>query len=187
LINGKNIKHYKLKDLRNKITYVPQETLLFDGSIKENIRYNSKISDSEIKKIIKLCALEDFIYSLPEKLNSKIGEGGIKISGGQKQRIGIARALAKKNNFLFLDEPTSNLDLKTESSIFNNLNALKSLTIIVVAHRLDTIKNFDKIYLFEKGKIIEKGKHKELMKRKKSYYNLYMSQIKSNAKEIIKN
>ena len=130
--------------------------------------------------------LEDFIYSLPEKINTKIGEGGVKISGGQRQRIGIARALAKKNNFLFLDEPTSNLDLKTESSIFNNLNSIKNLTIVVVAHRLDTIKNFDKIYLFEKGKIIEKGVHKELMKRKKSYYNLYMSQNKSNVKKTIK-
>ena len=186
LINGKNIKQYKLIDIRNQITFVPQETLLFDGSIKENIRYNSKISDSEIKKIIRLCVLEDFIYSLPEKINTKIGEGGVKISGGQRQRIGIARALAKKNNFLFLDEPTSNLDLKTESSIFNNLNSIKNLTIVVVAHRLDTIKNFDKIYLFEKGKIIEKGAHKELMKRKKSYYNLYMSQNKSNVKKTIK-
>jgi subfamily B ATP-binding cassette protein MsbA len=186
LINGKNIKQYKLRDIRNQITFVPQETLLFDGSIKENIRYNSKISDSEIKKIIRLCMLEDFIYSLPEKINTKIGEGGVKISGGQRQRIGIARALAKKNNFLFLDEPTSNLDLKTESSIFNNLNSIKNLTIVVVAHRLDTIKNFDKIYLFEKGKIIEKGVHKELMKRKKSYYNLYMSQNKSNVKKTIK-
>lgn len=186
LINGKNIKQYKLRDIRNQITFVPQETLLFDGSIKENIRYNSKISDSEIKKIIRLCVLEDFIYSLPEKINTKIGEGGVKISGGQRQRIGIARALAKKNNFLFLDEPTSNLDLKTESSIFNNLNSIKNLTIVVVAHRLDTIKNFDKIYLFEKGKIIEKGVHKELMKRKKSYYNLYMSQNKSNVKKTIK-
>ena len=186
LINGKNIKQYKLRDIRNQITFVPQETLLFDGSIKENIRYNSKISDSEIKKIIRLCVLEDFIYSLPEKINTKIGEGGVKISGGQRQRIGIARALAKKNNFLFLDEPTSNLDLKTESSIFNNLNSIKNLTIVVVAHRLDTIKNFDKIYLFEKGKIIEKGVHKELMKRKKSYYNLYMSQNRSNVKKTIK-
>lgn len=186
LINGKNIKQYKLRDIRNQITFVPQETLLFDGSIKENIRYNSKISDSEIKKIIRLCMLEDFIYSLPEKINTKIGEGGVKISGGQRQRIGIARALAKKNNFLFLDEPTSNLDLKTESSIFNNLNSINNLTIVVVAHRLDTIKNFDKIYLFEKGKIIEKGIHKELMKRKKSYYNLYMSQNKSNVKKTIK-
>jgi len=186
LINGKNIKQYKLRDIRNQITFVPQETLLFDGSIKENIRYNSKISDSEIKKIIRLCMLEDFIYSLPEKINTKIGEGGVKISGGQRQRIGIARALAKKNNFLFLDEPTSNLDLKTESSIFNNLNSIKNLTIVVVAHRLDTIKNFDKIYLFEKGKIIEKGVHKELMKRKKSYYNLYMSQNRSNVKKTIK-
>jgi len=186
LINGKNIKQYKLRDIRNQITFVPQETLLFDGSIKENIRYNSKISDSEIKRIIRLCVLEDFIYSLPEKINTKIGEGGVKISGGQRQRIGIARALAKKNNFLFLDEPTSNLDLKTESSIFNNLNSIKNLTIVVVAHRLDTIKNFDKIYLFEKGKIIEKGVHKELMKRKKSYYNLYMSQNKSNVKKTIK-
>jgi subfamily B ATP-binding cassette protein MsbA len=186
LINGKNIKKYRLNDLRNKITYVPQETLLFDGSIKENIKYNSKINDSEIKSLIKLCSLEDFVNSLPEKLNSKIGEGGVKISGGQRQRIGIARALAKKNKFLFFDEPTSNLDLKTESLIFNNMYSLKNSTIIVVAHRLDTIKNFDEIYLFENGRIIEKGKHKELIKRKKDYYNLYMSQNRNNAKKTIK-
>ena len=186
LINGKDIKNYRLNDLRNKITYVPQETLLFDGSIKENIKYNSDITDSEIKNIIKLCSLEEFVYSLPEKLNSMIGEGGMKISGGQRQRIGIARALAKKNKFLFFDEPTSNLDLKTENLIFDNLYSLKDITIIVVAHRLDTIKNFDEIYLFENGRIIEKGKHKELMKKEKHYYNLYMSQNKNNAKKIIK-
>ena len=139
LINGKNINNFKLNDLRNKITYVPQETLLFDGSIKENIRYNSKVTDTEIKELIKLCSLENFINSIPEKLDATIGESGVKISGGQRQRIGIARALAKKNNFLFLDEPTSNLDLKTENSIFNNLCSLKNITIIVVAHRLDTI------------------------------------------------
>ena len=186
LLNGKNIKNYRLNDIRNKITYVPQETLLFDGSIKENIKYNSNIKDSEIKSLIKFCLLEDFVNSLPEKINSKIGEGGVKISGGQRQRIGIARALAKKNKFLFFDEPTSNLDLKTESSIFNNMYSLKNITIIVVAHRLDTIKNFDEIYLFENGQIIEKGKHKELMKREKDYYNLYMSQNKNNAKKTIK-
>ena len=186
LINGKDIKNYRLNELRNKITYVPQETLLFDGSIKENIKYNSDITDSEIKKIIKLCSLEEFVYSLPKKLNSMIGEGGVKISGGQRQRIGIARALAKKNKFLFFDEPTSNLDLKTENLIFDNLYSLKDNTIIVVAHRLDTIKNFDEIYLFENGRIIEKGKHKELMKKEKHYYNLYMSQNKNNAKKIIK-
>ena len=186
LINGKNIKKYKLNDIRNRITYVPQETFLFDGTIKENIKYNTNITDSEIKNIIKLCSLEEFVYSLPEKLNSKIGEGGVKISGGQRQRIGIARALAKKNKFLLFDEPTSNLDLKTESLIFNNLYSLKNITIIVVAHRLDTIKNFDEIYLFENGKIIEKGKHNELIKRKKNYYSLYMSQNKSNVKKIIK-
>ena len=186
LINGKDIKNYRLNELRNKITYVPQETLLFDGSIKENIKYNSDITDSEIKKIIKLCSLEEFVYSLPKKLNSMIGEGGVKISGGQRQRIGIARALAKKNKFLFFDEPTSNLDLKTENLIFDNLCSLKDITIIVVAHRLDTIKNFDEIYLFENGKIIEMGKHKELMKKEKHYYNLYMSQNKNNAKKIIK-
>ena len=131
LINGKNIKKYKLNDIRNRITSVPQETFLFDGTIKENIKYNTNITDSEIKNIIKLCSLEEFVYSLPEKLNSKIGEGGVKISGGQRQRIGIARALAKKNKFLLFDEPTSNLDLKTESLIFNNLYSLKILRLLL--------------------------------------------------------
>ena len=103
------------------------------------------------------------------------------MSGGQRQRISIARALAQKSSVVLLDEPTSNLDLKTESKLFNNLYHLPKITMIVVAHRLSTIKNFDEIYYLENGEVVEKGTHKTLMAKKKRYYNLYQRQIKKNA------
>ena len=113
-----------------------------------------------------------------KKLKTKIGENGIKLSGGQRQRISFARALAQNNPVMLLDEPTSNLDLKTESQLFSNIYKIKNITLIVVAHRLSTIKNFDEIYFLEKGKIIEKGSHEYLMKIKGKYFQLYQKQLK---------
>ena len=177
-INKENINNLKLKNLRNIFSLVSQDTVLFDGTIQENIAYNSNVSKVNIQKISKLSCLDDFINSLPNKLNTQIGENGIKLSGGQRQRISFARALAQNNPVMLLDEPTSNLDLKTESSLFSNLYKIKNITLIVVAHRLSTIKNFDEIFFLEKGKILEKGSHEYLMKIKGKYYQLYQKQLK---------
>ena len=180
-INEIDIKKLKLNSLRNIFSLVSQDTVLFDGTISENIKYNSGHNRSNINHFANIACVNDFASKLPLKLDTKIGENGIKLSGGQRQRISIARALAQKSPVVLLDEPTSNLDLKTESKLFNNLYNLPKITMIVVAHRLSTIKNFDEIYYLENGEVVEKGTHKTLMAKKKHYYNLYQRQIKKNA------
>ena len=181
LINNNNIKNLKLTNLRKLFSLVTQDTVLFDGSIYENIKYNSNSSKKIIENSIKLSCVKDFVSDLPEKLETNIGENGVKLSGGQRQRIAIARALAQQNQVILFDEPTSNLDLKTEAALFQNLSNLKNITLIVIAHRLSTIKDFDEIYFIEDGKLIEKGNHKSLMSKRKKYYHLYQNQIKKNA------
>ena len=180
-INEIDIKKLKLNSLRNIFSLVSQDTVLFDGTISENIKYNSGHNQSNINHFANIACVNDFANNLPLKLDTKIGENGIKLSGGQRQRISIARALAQKSPVVLLDEPTSNLDLKTESKLFNNLYHLPKITMIVVAHRLSTVKNFDEIYYLENGEVFEKGTHKTLMAKKKHYYNLYQRQIKKNA------
>ena len=180
-VGKEDIKDLRLNNLRSFFSLVSQDTVLFDGSISENIKYNSKLSIGSIDKFVKLACADEIIDKLPNGLNSQIGENGIKLSGGQRQRIAIARALAQQNKIILLDEPTSNLDLKTESKLFDNLGNLKNITLIVVAHRLSTIKNFDEIFYLDSGKLIEKGSHKRLITKKGSYFQLYQKQLKKNA------
>jgi len=180
-INNQNIKNLQLKSLRNKFSLVSQDTVLFDGSIYENIKYNSKSSNKDIFNAVKLACVDEFVENFPKKLETNIGENGVKLSGGQRQRIAIARAVAQKKEVILLDEPTSNLDLKIESELFKNLSRIRNITLIVVAHRLSTIKDFNEIYFIESGKVLEKGTHKLLISKKSHYFHLYNKQLRKNA------
>ena len=181
IIGNENIKDLRFKNLRSYFSLVSQDTVLFDGSISENIKYNSKLSNKSIEKSAELACVDEVIEKLPQGLNTQIGENGIKLSGGQRQRIAIARALAQQKPIILLDEPTSNLDLRTEAKLFDNLYDIKNISLVVVAHRLSTIKNFDEILYLEAGKLLERGSHKNLMKKKGSYYQLYQKQLRKNA------
>ncbi|MDB4233712.1 ABC transporter ATP-binding protein/permease [Alphaproteobacteria bacterium] len=178
LLNKHNTKHLKLKSLRSFFSLVSQETVLFDGTIEENIRYNSQSSSKKISEMAKLACVTDFTNNLQDKLQTKIGENGLKLSGGQRQRLAIARSLVQETEVLLLDEPSSNLDFKTESKIFENINKIRNKTLIVVAHRLSTIQEFNKIVFVSEGTIREVGTHQDLIRKKGEYYKLFKKQKK---------
>ena len=184
-INSTNIKKIKINELRDLISLVSQDIVLFDGSIKFNILYGSNNKkNEEIVAAIKNSGCNEFISKLPDGINSHIGENGVKLSGGQRQRIAIARAFLKNSPFLLLDEATSSLDSISEEKIQKALKKLMiGRTSLVIAHRLSTIKDADKILVVEKGKITDSGSHKELISRSGTYKNLYELQFKVNSKK----
>ena len=179
LIDDQNINDINLNSLRKEISLVSQDVILFDDTIKANILYgNVSASDDEIIKACKFAAAQDFIEKLPNKYESKIGENGIKLSGGQKQRLSIARAILKNSSIILLDEATSSLDSESESVIQKAIeNLTKNKTTIIIAHRLSTVINCDKILVFENGQIIEEGKHEFLVNNSSTYKKLYEKQI----------
>ena len=158
-----------IKYLQSKISYVPQDIFLKEGTLAENIAYgdeNYKNKFKEIKKIALLAQLGELLEGSRDGLNIQVGERGMNLSGGQKQRVGIARAIFKKSELLFLDEATSALDNKTESKlIFDICKNFPKLTIISIAHRIQSIKNFDRIFILKDGKIIDSGTYKSLLER----------------------
>lgn len=164
LIDNKEITSMDLTALRKQIAIVPQDILLFGGTIKENIAYgNPDASDKEIEYAAQQANAHDFISEFPESYQTLVGERGIQLSGGQRQRIAIARAILKDPKILILDEATSALDSKSESLVQEALDKLmKERTSVVIAHRLSTVRQADKIYVLEKGSIVESGNHEEL-------------------------
>ena len=190
LYDGINIKDYNLRNFHNQIGYVCQEPALLDKTILENVVYGvNEYKENDVKKAL-LMSKADFVYNetyFPKGVNTIVGDKGSKLSGGQKQRIAIARALIKKPKILILDEATSALDSKSEFELQQELNNLnKEMTIIIVAHRLSTIKNCDKIVVIEKGIIKEIGNHLELIKLNGLYKQLMEKQMNTKENEVIK-
>jgi ATP-binding cassette, subfamily B, bacterial MsbA len=178
-IDNQNINDINLNSLRKEISLVSQDVILFDDTIRANILYgNAFASNEEIIDACKFAAAQDFVEKLPNKYETIIGENGIKLSGGQKQRLSIARAILKNSSIILLDEATSSLDSESESVIQKAIeNLTKNKTTIIIAHRLSTVMNCDKILVFENGQIIEEGKHAFLVNNSSTYKKLYEKQI----------
>ena len=179
LINNINIKDLKLNTLRDSISYVGQDTILFNDTVRNNIAYGKdNISDIDIIEALEKSYAIDFVNDMPNGINTMIGENGVLLSGGQRQRLAIARAFLKNSNILIFDEATSSLDSVSEKYIQTALNELKlGKTTIIIAHRLSTVESANNIIVMDKGKIIESGSHKNLINNKSYYYKLYNSQV----------
>lgn len=177
-IDEQDINDISNNSLRRNISLVSQDIMLFDDTIKENIKYgNHQVTEEDIIHAAKIAAAHEFIEKFPQKYDTQIGQYGLQLSGGQRQRICIARAILKKSPIIIFDEATSSLDQISEQKIKESIETLKkNHTIIVVAHRLATIKDADTIYVLNKGKIVDQGTHKELINRKDEYYKLYNRQ-----------
>jgi ABC-type multidrug transport system fused ATPase/permease subunit len=182
LFDGIRADQYALTDIRNQVAIVPQDVILFGGTIRENIAYGKiGASDEEITAAAEKANAHHFIKGLPEEYDTLVGERGIKLSGGQRQRIAIARALLKDPAILILDEATSSLDSESERLVQEALEILmKNRTSIIIAHRLSTIREADKIVVLEKGTVIESGTHEELLKNEEGLYR-YLSQLQFEA------
>jgi len=162
--DGKSIYDYDLESYRNNFAIVPLEVILFGGTIRENILYGKPdATEDEIIAAARQAHAWDFISKFPDKLETVVGERGIKLSGGQRQRIAIARAILRNPSILLLDEATSSLDAESEKVVQDALhNLMEGRTSIIIAHRLATIRDVDCIYVLENGRIVEQGTHEEL-------------------------
>jgi subfamily B ATP-binding cassette protein MsbA len=180
-IDGTDIRRFTQKSLRQQISFVLQETILFHGPLWQNIAYGRpEATREEIVRAAELANAMEFIEKLPEGLNTIVGERGMTLSGGQRQRIAIARAIIRNSPILILDEPTSSLDSASEKLVMEALERLmKGKTSIVIAHRLSTIQQADIVFVLNEGEIVDQGKHEELLKRGGLYAELYELQGKS--------
>ena len=178
-IAGKDINEYNLKWWRRHCGVVMQDGVIFSESIARNIAVDDgEVDIVHLEQAARIANIHDYIMELPLKYNTKIGNDGVGLSQGQKQRILIARAVYKNPDFIFLDEATNALDAKNERVIVENLGQFyEGRTVVVVAHRLSTVKNADKIIVLDSGKVVETGNHTSLIEKQETYYNLVKNQL----------
>lgn len=176
LIDDQNLSDSNLNSFYDHVTYVSQEAPIFDGTLRENLVFDKKVSDEEIEKVLDLVCLNDFYKNLEKVLETELGEKGVKASGGERQRIVLARLFFDNSKIIILDEATSAMDNITEKIVMNNIvKNLKNKTLIVIAHRLETIKDVDKIFVIKNGQIKEHGKYKTLLNKNGYFTKLYKS------------
>ena len=185
-VDGINVKDYKLNELRNKIGIVPQNAVLFTGTIAENIRWGKQnATDEEIIIAAKIAQADEFISKLPDGYNTQVSRGGLNFSGGQKQRLTIARAVVSKPDILILDDSASALDFATDAALRKAINDIsKNMTVIIVSQRVNTIKEVDKIIVLDNKHIVGTGTHKELMDNCKVYKEICLSQFSNEEASI---
>ncbi|NFI93587.1 peptidase domain-containing ABC transporter [Clostridium botulinum] len=186
ILNDYNLKDINKEALRDKISYISQDSFFFSGTIKENLQFaNKSLTDEEMICACKKTKIHDYINSLPLKYETPLEERGSNLSGGQRQRLSIARALLKNPDILIMDEATSNLDSITEKAIQKTMEECSgNITSIIIAHRLSTIMKCDKIYVLDNGKIVEEGSHKELIEKIGYYYRLWSGQSVEKSNDI---
>jgi ABC-type multidrug transport system fused ATPase/permease subunit len=172
LIDGHDVKDFTQQSLRQNIGVVAQDTILFNASLRDNITYGKEdATDEEVWAVVKTAALESFVMGLPQKLDTLVGERGMKLSGGERQRVGLARCIIKDPDLVLLDEATSALDSATEQEIQQNIaNVCRGRTTLMIAHRLSTARRADEIIVLEKGSVVEQGSHEELVARTNGHY-----------------
>ena len=186
MIDGQDVRRYKIKSLRRQISFVLQESLLFRAPIWQNIAYGRpEASRQQVIEAAKLANADEFIVQLPEGYDTLVGERGVTLSGGQRQRIAIARAIVRNSPILILDEPTSGLDAASEELVFDALQRLmKGKTSIVIAHRLATVQTADVIFVIDGGTIVQQGSHEELIKLDGLYAHLYQTQFRNQEVDV---
>ena len=173
----KNIKEYKISSLRNKIGYISQKAVLFSGNISDNITYGKSYSKQRMQDTLSIAQASDFVEKLDEKEFSNVAQNGTNYSGGQKQRLSIARAVYKQPDVIIFDDSFSALDFKTDAKLRQMLNENLSVTKIIVAQRIGTIKDADKIVVLHEGKIVGFGKHQDLITQNETYKEIVCSQL----------
>jgi subfamily B ATP-binding cassette protein MsbA len=186
-IDAEDIRNYSVQSLRAQISLVLQDSLLFSGTIRENIAFGRPdASDKEIVAAAVVANVAEFIDVLPDGYETLVAEGGTTLSGGQKQRIAIARAILRGSPILILDEPTSGLDAASERTVIDALErAARGRTTLLIAHRLTTVRLADRIIVLDKGRIVEEGPHQELLSRRGKYAHLYSLQLAIQKEDIL--
>jgi ATP-binding cassette subfamily B protein/subfamily B ATP-binding cassette protein MsbA len=186
LVNGTDIRDFRLKSYRDLLAIVQQEVFLFDGSVADNIAYGRyDATDAEIEDAARRANAHEFIEKLPDGYDTTVGERGVKLSGGQQQRLAIARAILAQPQILILDEATSNLDTESEQLIQAAMTELLAgRTTFIIAHRLSTVRRADLILVMEDGAVVERGTHIELMERRGVYHEMVVRQAESSTENV---